>query len=891
LGFWETLNEIGRKVPEIANSLKELTKDEQFNEHLGKAGTIGSLCLIGLDIYSKIKNDLQTPEKRAFGSLLKIVFESTKDSLPESDKIELKQIKTEDLINELFDLFIQTGYEWDFDLPSHPVIDRYKKQVLYIVKTNHYDIDLSRFFIDFRIRIEDKAVTDENLKLIADENIKPFYRGTAVRKLSDDLREYLKHIESLKDEVNPLDGKSPMKYYVENKAVLVPKDMWYQEDKKISYDVEWNVEEDFLKRRDWWLIVIGAPFGIGKTSLVKHIAIDYASKHLEEPFGVYNYIPVFVSLKDELNNVFHRNDLDYVLDFIIAPEIGKKRKILLICDGLDEYDDIEGLLTKLKNRHRELTNMKVIITTRLNAGLPKTLELKEYVRLLPFDKDQVNDFFSISKYNIPDVTYQTLKKHGLQEEEIGKPLFCWMFAVIHPQLGIAFQGIEDRDIKRSLIYQEFIHSTIRGKHKESGIHDYNYTEYDIDKEKKIFRKIAALKMIYGNSLTENILIRDLAKFEDQLSAVNEEIRTVLAPIISSYFYSEGLSSDPKLDFIHESFKEYLLAEYYIESLLTNEPKPYRLNVGIPSHETIMFLDGLLKLISTDDIKNNKYSLMPYVDRFLKSLSASQEEQIEITNAKSILITNVLRSCEDENIVFHRENEREEKELWNTVAVHYTKYQELWMYRWISLFILSTLAPPNSNINKKKLSSLIRTPSHTTPYYLKRMSKLDLSSANLSYATLSYATLSYAMLIGANLSAADLTIANLSHANLSHAMLIGANLSAADLTNANLTNADLTNAKLFGADLTYANLTNANLSYANLSYAKLFGANLTAANLTDANVSRTILQDAPLPANDPTTDEKNNGIADKSTERPLKKITKYTFDGKPIINQEENEESL
>jgi hypothetical protein len=86
LEFWETIEGIGNKVPEILNSLKELSKNEKIQESLGNAGTIGNLCLIGFEIYKQIKKDLQTPEKEAFGALINIVFEVTKEVLPQNDK-------------------------------------------------------------------------------------------------------------------------------------------------------------------------------------------------------------------------------------------------------------------------------------------------------------------------------------------------------------------------------------------------------------------------------------------------------------------------------------------------------------------------------------------------------------------------------------------------------------------------------------------------------------------------------------------------------------------------------------------------------------------------------------------------------------------------------------
>jgi hypothetical protein len=56
----------------------------------------------------------------------------------------------------------------------------------------------------------------------------------------------------------------------------------------------------------------------------------------------------------------------------------RTRKILLIYDGLDKYeDDISIMFEKLERKHNEkLQNMKPIITTRLQAGFPETLKIK-----------------------------------------------------------------------------------------------------------------------------------------------------------------------------------------------------------------------------------------------------------------------------------------------------------------------------------------------------------------------------------------------------------------------------------------------------------------------------------------------------------------------------------
>jgi hypothetical protein len=56
----------------------------------------------------------------------------------------------------------------------------------------------------------------------------------------------------------------------------------------------------------------------------RNIWLYYATKYLNEPAAVH--VPVFVLLKDKLNDVFYDNNLDYILDFIIAPSEAAKNK-------------------------------------------------------------------------------------------------------------------------------------------------------------------------------------------------------------------------------------------------------------------------------------------------------------------------------------------------------------------------------------------------------------------------------------------------------------------------------------------------------------------------------------------------------------------------------------
>ena len=108
------------------------------------------------------------------------------------------------------------------------------------------------------------------------------------------------------------------------------------------------------------------------------------------------WIPIYISLKHKLVSDYRSVDFRLDLKEVIQPE---QENVLLVCDGLDEYSDpegIESLKEKLLNIKSEITSiakLKIIFTTRPEAGFPEELGIKKYVRLLSFSPGPSNRFF------------------------------------------------------------------------------------------------------------------------------------------------------------------------------------------------------------------------------------------------------------------------------------------------------------------------------------------------------------------------------------------------------------------------------------------------------------------------------------------------------------------
>jgi hypothetical protein len=227
-----------------------------------------------------------------------------------------------------------------------------------------------------------------------------------------------------------------------------------------------------------------------------------------------------------------------------------------------------------------------------------------------------------------------------------------------------------------------------------------------------------------------------------------------------------------------------------------ECKPHRLNIGIPSEETIEFLYGLLELLKgpidggNDNNNNNVQKNITNIEKYLvsdeTSLLGSLNKRDKREEAITQLISSANKCIESEDIFFPESKEiMKIDEKWKKVQINSNDFKNLWIYRWLSLSILET-QDYFKNTDREKLVNLVTYSSgNLIPYYLKKLKQADLSEANLK---------------GAYLIGADLSEASLATADLAGAYLIGASLYRTKLSGAYLINADLTGAYLIRSAL-------------------------------------------------------------------------------------------
>ena len=680
---------------------------------------------------------------------------------------------------------------------------------------------------DFVDDPEGKETREKNKKLAAEaaaafayELIKVIGEGE-LKKRRENLKTYLDEAKRLFEERSPVDNKAPKEYYVSPRMIHLDKEMWNTREHELGSGEKWNVEE-FLRDDSQWYVVIGASFGMGKTTYVKHLA-----HALADEFDRYGYVPLFVRLREwteeEIKNGTVGLPIGKTVKEALEGITSAGARPLLILDGLDEFSgDYSVIYNWIQKLHGEHENLKVIVTTRLNAGIPEKLHIKSYVRPLGFSEEQVEEFFE--KYGV-NVNLDKLRKH-IYGTDLSKPLFCWMIAVSSVRAGNPEMLIledDDPNKRRAFFYYTVTHLLLRGKHlREVG---KGLSLYEKEKE---FLRLAAAYMNFMKYLERPETYEGLVKWIENFGMDLKE-ESSLEPFITSYFRLHETIKGKIVEFIHQSFQDYFLAEYYYENIVNG--KYWRLNVGVPSRETLDFLEGLTSLSLDEKAKEKLRKIDENITGFLDE--RIMEKARDIAELDTIVLPPYITEK-------GFSESATKKEIW-TVAPSFLPLSHLFLHRWIALEALG--AERRWEVGKETLEYLIKN-SHDFLNLFSLigvdLSGTDLSEANLIGVDLSGTNLSLAKLIGANLRRADLSWADLRWTNLSEANLSKAKLSDAYLIRADLSWADLSKADLSKANLNCADLRGTDLSEADLSWANLRGVNLNWTDLRGTDLRGVVL---------------------------------------------------
>ncbi|HEX9319905.1 MAG TPA: hypothetical protein VF884_13315, partial [Nitrososphaeraceae archaeon] len=251
--------------------------------------------------------------------------------------------------------------------------------------------------------------------------------------------------------------------------------------------------------------------------------------------------------------------------------------------------------------------------------------------------------------------------------------------------------------------------------------------------------------------------------------MREHFSELFDRLISSYFYiKDSYNYGKRIDFIHRSFIEYLLAEFYLESCINEHIS--NINMSTLSLETISFFDGLLYLIKSDSSDTDLY-----FDQITKSFGLEGKTKSEI---RSTLIRVAEKNFEIEILPLA-------ESIYYPQTKGVINYRNLQNHRWISIQLLNKLGD-RYKINSERFFKFIRSTNNSILGYIITIENLDLSHSkieeglgnyNLSRAKLSHSSF-YGNFFGTIISGADLS---------DSLIKVGTRFIGVDFSGSNLTN--------------------------------------------------------------------------------------------------------
>jgi hypothetical protein len=675
----------------------------------------------------------------------------------------------------------------------------------------------------------------------------------------------------------------------------------YNDENNLEKDNADKIINQFLESEDQFLL-ISSTFGMGKSILVEKLADKMCRSFLGEKLAdniineniMNHYFPILLNSFPYHSKAFDEFQINTLEEFIEKIRCVHK-KILFIIDEFDlqkEYlnSDNNSISYIKEKKLKEILNTiniqlkdKIIFTSRisninlihnfLSSNLNYSEKIKtslHYIRLLSLERDDVLHIFRLFNNEIDEgdsqeilIKYLDMKFDKYPNNFIKYPhLFISIFSSKYKaEIESMHELLKEKEFQKdfssvTIPYILFFSSIILGKK----IEDYEKIFGNINQngsfssariERLVLRELAALEFIEKDELLYNRINTHLGhiKYEENFSTwlgyniylpnnKDQILGKELLLILDSYFIINE-NRIFKCKFYNEEIRNFLIAEHYITYLINKEVW-YRLNIGLPSENTIDFLKSILILISIVKEPNSKiklefvHILRQYIQTYKlseddnKNLKDAEESKEQIIRVIFTIISRIDDNCKDiikkSSFIITSYNERRrpiidpKEEWWHILEDKNGEYKiieketfELIIHNILAFFVRdaldleyvreSEIAPENIITTEKILLNIFRS-CNTIPDKLKRFNNLPLEQTNLRHINLHRADLRRV-----NLKQSNLQYANLSNANLDKVYLYGADLSGANLSGANLHNSNLEFANLSGVDLSGANLTN------------------------------------------------------------------------------------
>lgn len=391
-------------------------------------------------------------------------------------------------------------------------------------------------------------------------------------------------------------------------------------DDALTYLRDWRDEVDAASR---WLIVVGE-YGTGKTALTKILQYDWCLDYAADPSSP---LPFRMELRDFtrqfdagglLHHFLDRNRLSHIsLDYVY--QLIKSRRLVLILDGYDEMaqymntrerrtclealatlsrDGARGILTSRPNYFSEAEELTVLealykelstASILASSGITTITEQERRIDQL-LDSQFINRFERTLRDLTPDQTV-ALVKRKLSSNEPGQRIVLGILNRIFREEGASTIALSGKPVIITYLLQVVDKLLAQEQITESALTEWSVYRLILDNlmlrdfertpdlmpsdRREFLRKLAVVLTRRDNPviserefielISREVKLRPGLSDDERHHAIISRFEDLRA---STTLTRSGIGTSTGWRFSHNSLREFLLTEYFLEALMS-----------------------------------------------------------------------------------------------------------------------------------------------------------------------------------------------------------------------------------------------------------------------------------------------------------------------------------
>jgi len=143
--FLSKLNPFVEKLPDISEKISKLADDEEFQNLLGRLGTIGGLFSIGLYLFDKTLDHLEDTEKTYYSLINRTAISVAKEIIKEDELKSSDEENNTKILKKMMEIYSfkeidkEEFEKWNGIPVDHPIVEEFRKKMVQTIKENNLE--------------------------------------------------------------------------------------------------------------------------------------------------------------------------------------------------------------------------------------------------------------------------------------------------------------------------------------------------------------------------------------------------------------------------------------------------------------------------------------------------------------------------------------------------------------------------------------------------------------------------------------------------------------------------------------------------------------------------------------------------------------------------------